>query len=423
MGLKDILAQILCNKKARKKALKMASKVGSQAMPIIKTVQAGHGIFKLGNAVTNVNDFVSKASGVADSVQKFIPEMQVMGESFCDSMEIFTYFAMAATTIGIGANLVLAYQGIQALHLIAAKLDNISTNLAAQAALTAQRHFPRYVYSMIQERLSQTTDDPACDHWFFLFHPDNDWYPEFYHLLESNSPGPRFCGYTNQIDTIFIFMLAARRRIEERARRARREGRSFRHIRLHLLIPAYQTILIFEALRIPEEIGDFIMEGRINSNREFVWLNLPEEQRHYVTGIGNLVPSTLGWWDWAMLKIGLGDEPPKLGEPRTLGTRQQSNDSGQHEYEGGDEGDLGDEFDGESISSREGMVPDDEPGSDERNRHLATPLHHRHQRNREGPHRRRHREARRRSRGSESTLTNSHGRQRSRRSSRAQRSA
>ncbi|RSL47293.1 hypothetical protein CEP54_013462 [Fusarium duplospermum] len=331
MGLKDVLAWLVGHKKARKKALKMAAKVGTQAVPIVKTIQAAHGIIKLGNAVTNVNDFISKASGVADSVQKFIPEMQVMGNSLCDSMKIFGYFNMAATTIGIGANLVLTYQGIQALRLIAAKLDDIATSLAAQTALTAQRDFPRYVYAMIQERLSQTADDPACDHWFFLFHPDNDWYPKFYRLLEKESPGPRFCGYTNQIDTVFIFMLAARRRIEERAYRARRKRRPFRHVRLHLLIPAYQPILIFEALKIPEEIGDFIMEGRINSNREFVWLNLPEEQRHYVTGIGNWAPSTLGWWDWTMLKIGLGDEPPKLGEPRILGTRQQSNDSGEYE--------------------------------------------------------------------------------------------
>lgn len=86
MGLKDVLAWIVGNKKARKKALKTAAKVGRQAMPIMKTIQAGHGIFKLGSAVTNVNDFVSKASGVADSVQNFIPEMQVMGESLCDSV-------------------------------------------------------------------------------------------------------------------------------------------------------------------------------------------------------------------------------------------------------------------------------------------------------------------------------------------------
>ncbi|WAO93639.1 Hypothetical protein NCS54_01119100 [Fusarium falciforme] len=251
MGLKDVLAWIVGNKKARKKALKTAAKVGTQAMPMMKTIQAGHGIFKLGSAVTNVNDFVSKASGVADSVQNFIPEMQVMGKSLCDSVKIFGYFNMAATTIGIGANLVLTYQGIQALRLIAAKLDDISTSLAAQTALIAQRDFPQYVYTMIQDRLSQTADDPACDHWFFLFHPDNDWYPKFYHLLERKSLGPRFCGYTNQIDTVFIFMLAARQRIEERAYRAKRKGRSFRHVRLHLLIPAYQPILIFEALKIP----------------------------------------------------------------------------------------------------------------------------------------------------------------------------
>ncbi|KAK3378910.1 hypothetical protein B0T24DRAFT_610298 [Lasiosphaeria ovina] len=91
---------------------------------------------------------------------------------------------------------------------------------------------------MIRERPGQTSDDAVSDHWFFLSHPDDDWYPKFYHLLEKQPVGPRFCGYTNHVDLSSFFMLAARRFIEERERRAREAGRHFRPVRLHLLIPA-----------------------------------------------------------------------------------------------------------------------------------------------------------------------------------------
>jgi hypothetical protein len=73
---------------------------------------------------------------------------------------------------------------------------------------------------MIRERVTQTSLDPAFDHWFFVYHPNNDWYPGFYHILQREPIGPKFCGYTNQIDTAFVFMLAVRRRIKRKERRA-----------------------------------------------------------------------------------------------------------------------------------------------------------------------------------------------------------
>jgi hypothetical protein len=52
------------------------------------------------------------------------------------------------------------------------------------------------------------------------------------------------------------------------------------------------------------------MEGCINSNREFVWINLAEDQRHYVQDIGQFLPPTQGWFDRAMSGIGLAETPP-----------------------------------------------------------------------------------------------------------------
>ncbi|KAE8440395.1 hypothetical protein EG329_008171 [Mollisiaceae sp. DMI_Dod_QoI] len=89
------------------------------------------------------------------------------------------------------------------------------------------------------------------------------------------------------------------------------------------------------------------MEGRINSTKEFVWLNLPKEQRNFVVDIGHWVPPTLGWWDWAMSKFGPVEKPLVLREPRVLGTRQQPREDDEEQADedkdggnGGDDDDL-----------------------------------------------------------------------------------
>lgn len=313
------------------KSLRNVTKVAKQVSPLVKSVQAVEGIFSAGELIYNANDtaehlneFIPKASKIVDRIESFVPTMQVMGQSFCDTIKLLSTFNTIATTVGIGANIVLTYQGVQALQLIAARLKDISSALAAQTALIAQKDFPQYVYEMVSERLGTTADDPNYEHWFFVYHPDNDWYPKFYHLLEARPLGPAFCGYTNQIDTAFSFMIAARRYVNgERERRAQKQRRPCRPVMLHLLIPAYEPIIIVEALKIPEEIGDFLMEGRVNSNKPFVWMNLPESQKKYVVDIGQWVPPAPGWWELAMSKLGWAEEPLMLKEPRELGTSQQ----------------------------------------------------------------------------------------------------
>ncbi|KAJ4300813.1 hypothetical protein N0V90_002901 [Kalmusia sp. IMI 367209] len=362
------------------RSFKNVTKVAKQVPPLVKTVQAVEGILQAGELVynanetaTNLNDFIPKASKIVDRIESFVPSMQVMGRSFCDTVRILTTFSTIANTVGIGANVVLTYQGVQALHLIAARLKDVSTSLAAQTALIAQKDFPQYVYDMVRERLGQTSDDPAYEHWFFVYHPDNDWYPKFYHLLEGKPLGPAFCGYTNQIDTAFSFMIAARRYVNERECKARKQGKTTRPVMLHLLIPAYQPIVIVEALQIPEEIGDFLMEGRVNSNKAFVWMNLPEEQRRYVLDIGHWVPPTPGWWERAMSTLGWAEEPLVLKEPRILGTSQQLLETETiHEKENAIE--IGDD-------ASKGALETVERGNEgEKRRRDATPLHQRRRR-------------------------------------------
>ncbi|KAK5991466.1 hypothetical protein PT974_09748 [Cladobotryum mycophilum] len=363
----------------KSKVIRAVASMAKDVSPIVRTIQAGHGLFKLGDGISNVASAAQKLGDAGQSINRFVPSMQVMGQSMCDSVKIFAAFSSIATTVGIGTNIIRTYQGMQVLQLIAERLKDISTSMAAQTALIAQKEFPHYVYDMISERLMQTTGDPSCDHWFFLWHPDDDWYPKFFHLLQDKPFGPRFCGYTNQIDSVFVFMIAVRRRIKLMEHKAIRRGQPIRPVRLHLLVPAYQPVLIAEALKIPDEIGDFVIEGRINSNREFVWLNLPADQRHYVMNVGQWDPPPVGWVNWAMTKAGLADKPPELREPRVLGTRQQDLLLAEEEHESCDDRDassirveLGSQVGGSETGLSRVEKSDIESGKSQ-----ATPLHHR----------------------------------------------
>ncbi|KAF4468708.1 hypothetical protein FALBO_4398 [Fusarium albosuccineum] len=322
MGLEDLLPKPFRDKRLQKAALEAAAVCFAES-PVIKTVQAAYQVMKGGDVVKNTNDFLTHASETARSAQTILPQIHIIGRSLADSAKLFSKFSIVATSLGTGANVYQTYQGVQALKLIAAKLGDISHSLEAQVALTAQRDFPQYVYDMIRERLSQTSADPDRDHWFFLYHPDTDWYPKFFHLVEEKPLNPRFCGYTNQLDTVFLFMLAARERITKRELQKGRKKQHSRPIQLHLIIPAYQSILIPESMQIPEDIGDFVIEGRINSNRPFVWLNLPEDQKYFTSDVGIWTPPPKGWLEQAMVWCGITETPLDSGPRRVLGMGPQ----------------------------------------------------------------------------------------------------
>ncbi|KAH7313954.1 hypothetical protein B0I35DRAFT_280252 [Stachybotrys elegans] len=348
------------SKSTRQRVIQNVTAKVAEAIPLVRTIQASHEFLKLGETLQNVRKGTENACQLLDGANQFIPSMQIMGKSFCDNMATFTYFSTIATTAGIGIHAVQTYQGIQALHLIAAKLEDISATLAAQTALTAQKEFPGYVYKMIRQRLGETADDPVCDHCFFLYHPDNDWYPEFYHLLEKEPLGSRFGGYTNQIDTVFAFMMAERQRRLNKEQKAAKRGQPSLPIKLHLLIPAYQPILVADPVQIPESIGDFVIEGRINSDKKLVWINLPETQRRFVLDIGLWVPPNKGWLEWAISRVGLA-APPTSKNRRLLGAELMVEEATTDQAPSGDTDDS-------SLVKTE--VFDDK----KRRRH-ATPLH------------------------------------------------
>ncbi|KAI1078790.1 hypothetical protein F5B20DRAFT_571342 [Whalleya microplaca] len=312
--MSSLLAHVLTSKEAIKYGQKVAKLAERYVQPVAKTVEAFQaaqgGLAQLGETTNKVVDLIEKG-------ERLIPSLQVVTESACDKVALLTNFAMVGSAVGFGVHILQQYQGTQALKLIAARLEQIGDTLEAQTTLMAQQLFPQYVYDMVQERLGATSG--KCEsHWFFIYHPDTDWYPGFCKLVAEKRLGRRFCGWTNQLDTLFLFMMAVRKEIGATGERYKEKGH--RPIKFHILVPAYQPVIVTDYLSFPssDSIGDFVIEGKIHNGHPLVWMNVPGDQERFLHDIGNWKPPPPGLVDWLLQSMGARRKPTE--DRRELGT-------------------------------------------------------------------------------------------------------
>src|ERR1700728_1475085 len=80
----------------------------AKCVPMVKTIQAEHGIMKSAQVA-------NAAIHAPHEFREFLPTMQIIAESFCDKVPFMAGFSGLAIAAGIAGNLVLTYQGVQAL--------------------------------------------------------------------------------------------------------------------------------------------------------------------------------------------------------------------------------------------------------------------------------------------------------------------
>lgn len=297
----------ISSRKQKKKNDGQLEKSNPGPMSVVKMIQAGHNLWLASQEV----DSLPKA---IDIINEAIPIFQVMAHSICDKTKVIASFSNIATTLGTVGNMVVTYQGVRALQLIASHLRDINDTLQAQTALMSIEKFPQAVYDIIEEALHNYQDTDEVSNWFFVYHPDTIWTPGFHRLVIDRALHRRFCGHSNQLDAAVVFMLAAREYAERAARHANKNGRQNRHIKLHLLIPAYQPVLIKDPIRFPEALGDFVVHGKIHNSTPLVWINIDGDQEHCLSGVGRWQPPNLTWFE-AMFNQQEMAKTRELGQP------------------------------------------------------------------------------------------------------------
>ena len=245
---------------------KVAKKAGKilTSCSVVTVYQASHGIVKPGQAS-------NKCIDVSNTISNTIPVINVVVGSSCTKIPF------------VSANIIQTYQGTSAFKEIRAQIVDISNTSEVQTTLQDHTNFADFVYNELRVRLLSTSQDEKCSHWYFVYHPDNFWYTQFNRRIFKKPLDERFRGYTNCLDMAVIFMLAVRQRLEHDQRSAELTYTT----KFHLLIPANQLLFIPEFVEFPEGLGCFVMEGTMYNNKYLVWLNIPEEQNHFLSKIKN----------------------------------------------------------------------------------------------------------------------------------------
>jgi hypothetical protein len=271
-----------------KKRLSNSLKLGLGPSGVVKLIQAGHHLWQ---AAQDPNG-LPKAINI---IQETIPMFHVMSKSIADSTKVVTSFGSIATSLGTVGNMVVAYQGTRALNLIATNLKDVSETLQAQTALMSIEKFPQAVYDLVEEALHNFQDDDEFTHWFFVYHPDTIWTPGFHRLVTQRGLHRRFCGHSSQLDAAVVFMLAAREYAERSAKYGGDKRGKGRRVKMHLLIPAYQPVLLKDPVRFPDALGDFTIHGKIHNSTPLVWINLAPDQACRLVGVARWQPPNQTW--------------------------------------------------------------------------------------------------------------------------------
>jgi hypothetical protein len=87
-------------------------------IPVVKVIQAGHGVADAGQAV-------KKCIDVGDTINETTPAIRLMFKSCCDTATFISSLVGLVPVAGIAANIIQTYQGIDAHRQIGARLSNI----------------------------------------------------------------------------------------------------------------------------------------------------------------------------------------------------------------------------------------------------------------------------------------------------------
>ncbi|KAE8385107.1 hypothetical protein BDV23DRAFT_176520 [Aspergillus alliaceus] len=261
------------------------------------------------DALKTIQEVGQKLNVTSDTVKKVIETIKIAANSFGDKAIYATAFTGTVGAVGIIANSIATYQGVGELRAIAGHLKSMSETQRAELALAGGAAFAENIYVMLKSKIEKSNNELD---WFFVFHPDTDWTYHFEEKLRTKGLlGRNFIGIVHDLDALVAFMSSVR---DVYATRHPRRKQPF----FHLVIPAYEPIIVPTPLLVPEKLHPFRIEGDIHRGTYLVWMNLPGVDESAIQNIGLFQPPR-SIWDNIMLQVGLVQTPP----PRYLGSTTQ----------------------------------------------------------------------------------------------------
>lgn len=200
-------------------------------------------------------------------------EIRLVTNAFNSTPEFIAYFQAAAT----GTVPLILLDVAQSIKRIGARLDGIKDELAisniAKVQGWAEYGFGTYVHRFVQNEMAPSEGRTQGEsHYFYVWNPDSDWYPDFEARQREDPLGPNFGGYHHDLATICVRM-----RADRQALIATTEDNS--NLVFHLIIPTYYPIVIDTPIIFAAELFPLTITGSRHRGTDLVWFNLAGRSR------------------------------------------------------------------------------------------------------------------------------------------------
>jgi hypothetical protein len=195
-------------------------------------------------------------------------EIRLVPNAFNSNPEFIAYFQASA----IGAVPLILLDLAQSIRRIGASLGEIKSELAisniARVQGWADDGFGTYVHRFVQNEMAPTEGRTRRgNHFFYVWNPDSDWYPDFERRQRQDPLGPNFGGYHHDLATICLRMRADRRTLIATTDYSNNPV-------FHLIIPTYYPLVIDTPIAFAEELLPLIITGSRHRGTDLVWFNL-----------------------------------------------------------------------------------------------------------------------------------------------------
>ncbi|KID95150.1 hypothetical protein MAJ_08881, partial [Metarhizium majus ARSEF 297] len=203
--------------------------------------------------------------------------------SYIGHRQRFERWSMFVSGLGVTAQFLDVWQGVRAQTALEKVGARIADNAEAQTGLIAPKKFAEQVHHFVSQQTTRNWPDRKRRHVFFLYHPDTDWDPAYFHRTRDQNGqsriSHRFLGMSENLDALVVWMRFMKETMSNQGTR----------VHIHLLVPAYRPMLIGEALTFPDCLLPLTIHGHIHNSKPYVWLNLPNPQRRlYLVDVPNL---------------------------------------------------------------------------------------------------------------------------------------
>ncbi|KAG4429218.1 hypothetical protein IFR05_015300 [Cadophora sp. M221] len=158
---------------------------------------------------------------------------------------------------------------------VAGFLKGIEQNLSSHHI--RGEHFPQHVHSYIRLLIERYTSDTG-PHYFTVFNNSDLWHPKFADIQRGDPLGPSYLGHRTDLDELCAFLAEeVRPQVGPTAV-------------LHVLMPTVGPLSLEEAVKFPEAMRPFKIDGQTgDGGTKFVYICTPEVQdQECLSGVGVL---------------------------------------------------------------------------------------------------------------------------------------